>query len=312
MRAPTRRSGQVQADSISRQGAPATVLQGQRVVEARCERPPLVKAQLERYAHQKTVVVELRGTTPMMNPRNAILASCIWLLTIAITAALAHSGGLFRAGGFVERFQTLIGAFVALLAAAIAVVPVWRQLDRMAMQTHIALRETLNDRLSGVRRRKAAFVHLTEKLLSGLSIQITEMIETETNDVDPEWAFAQQHASATALGQFRDLRAQWRDSADIAAAMDAVDAAADHVIDTLDPIHRPQSLDRYDEDYSFTDEDWAKVEDDALAARKALIGVANDLDRAVTKLIAAFDGELISLRERLHDLDLALIHDRSA
>lgn len=246
-----------------------------------------------------------------MSLRRMILRSAIWIPTVAIAGALAHGAGLFAKNGFVYQYQTLIGAIIAVAAAAIAAVPVWRQLDRMAAQTNIALRETLSDRLRGVTRRKGRHVDVLLRLENELRDQISIMIDSESDEVEPEWAFQNEQGTARTLARFREIRAEWRDSAGIAAAMDAVEAALLRLQQTLDPIHRPHSLHPDDEDHNFTAEQWAGIEQAAVAARAALLDVSTAFDRSILDLGAAFDSEMDSLRDRLRDIDNALIRDRS-
>lgn len=246
-----------------------------------------------------------------MNLRTAILWSAAWFPTVAISALVANSAGLFRPKGFVDQFQTLIGAGVALAAALIAVVPVWRQLDRLGTQTNISLRETLGERLRALRARQASVTQPLEKVQGGIATQIYVMIEEEMDRVDPEWAFAHQQAAELAQGRLAEIRREWHDPADIPAAMDAADKALDQLRDTLDAISLPERVDRFDEELEISDADWEEMLREAVEARQVLPRVSNDFDRAVDAVNVAFETEVQSLLRRLHNLDKILMNART-
>lgn len=242
--------------------------------------------------------------------RRMLLRSAVWLPTGSIAVLIASSAGIFARGGLVERFQTLIGAGVALLAAVIAVRPVWQQLERLATQTNAALREILTDRLQEVGRRKELILADLKVLEAKLSRQTVAMIEAESDEVDSEWAFAQSQQAGRTIDRLREVRRMWRDAPEITAAFDAVETQLDVLYDLLDDIHRPDSVDRYDDELDISDEDWAKLESDAATAREGLVGASHAYDQAVAGVAAAFESEEDALRDRIAVIDQALMRGR--
>lgn len=213
---------------------------------------------------------------------------------------------LVSAYGVVKEFQTLIAGLVAIYAAKMAAKPVWRQLRAMGAQTNLTLREYLQERYRRTKARRKWLVdrlHAFQALLGGR----IQQDEQDGNSVNVEWAHVESQNAGRLVEDLRQHLNEYRGLPEIDGPLDHVLSSLEALEAALDAIHRPFSMDQHSEDRSFTDEEWAKIEEDGRQAEKSLPEKAAKVADSTTRLESAFDAELKSLRARMHEVDQSLM-----
>lgn len=222
-----------------------------------------------------------------------------WEIAAAFGAAL---------GSFIRDYQSLIAGLLAIIAAIIAAKPVWRQLDRMSIQTNAILREFLTDRIQITVRRRKWLAERLEPFTNAVLMRLYEMQESEVANVNIHWAFDKDHTASRLLDEMRRYRDDRHHSVAIRSQLDAVIEKLQILRDTFEKIHRTHSIDQVSEDYAISDEDWAAMQADGAKAETDLPRLALEFSEAVKILDVAFSRELTVLRERLGKTDDQLLH----
>ena len=160
-------------------------------------------------------------------------------------------------GHWIYDFQTLITGAAAIAAAWYAGAPVWRQLKDSNLQTQIMHRETLAIRLREAEERAARVAKAIDDPLWKAQ-DVTSDPEGEPLEISEHDAFG--------VEQMIEGRLDWylvtlggTEDAPVEAAKAALKVALKDLTDTLSDVHWPAHNDQSGEDYSMTDEQWAKV-----------------------------------------------------
>jgi len=210
---------------------------------------------------------------------------------------------------FVRDFQTLIAGLIAIMAALITARPVWRQLDRMSVQTGTMYRDFLADRLKALQGRRKWLFDKIEPFEQEVSQRMYEMREIE-NRLNIHWVFDRAQTTAILIRELETYRATNRDSSEMAEAVASLVQRLKALEENLDTIHRPDSTDQSGEDWSYTDEQWTEIRAKAEAADAALDGIVNEFEAASKQLRNVVDGEIGRLRDRVKVTDDALMHEK--
>jgi hypothetical protein len=206
---------------------------------------------------------------------------------------------------FIEKYQTLIAGLIAILAAYITARPVWRQLEGMSIQANALYRDYVLEQIRRTDNRRTWYSKRLESFNEDVGRRLYEMEEREGGVVDVNWAHGAQQRATCLLdelqrhGETRDLSAVERELSEVFSNLR-------RLVDTLDSVHRPHSMDQHDADHSFTDEEWAELKVAAEKAEVELSGVANALSQASMRLDAAFAAELSTFRQQLKQVQASL------
>lgn len=215
--------------------------------------------------------------------------------------------GLRGLGRFIYDFQTLLGVFAAILAAYIAARPVWKQLKLTQTQADGVLRDMLLKRETEIDKAVTATSEKVGKPLSELSYAIDTPFG-EPTDLNEEGAHHFEQTISSAVRWLR-LDPTERDSAAVETAKSRLIEKLDNLIDILGYIHIPASQQQYDEEHSFTDEQWAGIEARGQAAKGEVPQALSEAQAAFRAVLEAIAAERAKLKLRLKKLNAALIDD---
>lgn len=203
-------------------------------------------------------------------------------------------------------WQTLATGALAIFAAWIAARPVWRQLQRMETQSNVMLREMLSRRVSELEARRESVQNAVREPLDKINTDLAWWHE-DTDDIDEHWAFNMSQLVAGALGRFARFRAAALDDQNLEALKSALVEKMSALADLLDQIHRPASTQQHDEDYSISDEDWAKIIQRGQEARAEVPSKYSDARGALNDLDEAYASKANEARARIVGIDQRLL-----
>lgn len=219
-----------------------------------------------------------------------ITSPALWEAVASVASALRS---------FIFDYQSLIAGLLALAAAVIAARPVWRQLDRMSVETNSLVREFLSDRIRITERRHKWFSERLGSFANEVLMRICEIEERQDGIVNVHWAFEQDQIASKLLSDVQLYQKKRRDPLAIESCLEVVSVKLSALQDAFDKIHRTASMDQIGEDYAISDEEWAAMVVAGQEAEKTLFNLAGELSDAVKQLDGAFEQELTSLRNRL-------------
>jgi hypothetical protein len=203
---------------------------------------------------------------------------------------------------FIDKYQALIAGLIAIIAAYITARPVWRQLEGVRVQTNTLFRDYVLEQLRRTANRKAWY----SKRLGSFNDDVGRRIhEMDGEAINVHWAHDTQQRAAYLLEEM-EAHAETRDLSAIEEELTDIYAALNQLIETLDCIHRPYSMEQHDADHSFTDEEWAELKVAAGKAEESLSKVTGTLAQASKALDEAFVGELSTFRQQLRQVQVEL------
>lgn len=209
-------------------------------------------------------------------------------------------------GEFIRDYQTLIAGLLAILAAFITARPVWRQLRSMSIQTNTVYREFLDDRLRALQARHRWLDERLGSFATDVGQRMHEMREVEGR-LNIHWVFERDQITWSLITELEADRAERHDPDAIAATLDEVLGALRELQETLNDIHWPEHNEQSDEDYSFSDEEWAAILQRSQDADAQLDAVIGNFERSKAKFDEAMRAELKIMRDRLKELDDRLL-----
>ncbi len=246
-----------------------------------------------------------------MHIRTASLCMATILPSVGLLGIIASATDIFDKGGPVERWQTLIAGAVALLAAIITVLPVWRQLDRMGVQTNTVFREFLQDRLHKTTQRQKSLSDQLHRFRNEVSRRLYEMDELEGGKINIPWVFERAQVTGSLVADLRRYQIERSDPVEIENCVDELIEALVAFEKHCDAVHYPHSSEQSGEDWSISDEDWAVIKATGKEAEGLLAGDAHLVNQAIERLEKGFEEEQRSLRDRLRRVDQALLKSKS-
>lgn len=228
------------------------------------------------------------------------MARCV---PIPIDQAIESVGASI--GCFVYDYQTLIGSILALIAAFIALKPVWTQLKLTALQTNIAHHETLKSLLAKAEERRSLVERTLVPLGNRVSAETFDDGECEAVDLQPDLAFSIEQEISSALskceaGLFIDETPKMEE------LKNALFASYRHLMETLSYVHFPVSTDQVGEDYSIPDEEWQEFLQRAVDAQVELPKASAAANRAYAALRVEQNQWIEKLRKRIAKLEIAI------
>lgn len=224
---------------------------------------------------------------------------------------LAAISALFVEDGPIERWQTLIAGLLALLAAMLALRPVWRQLSLTAVQTNTALREFLQDRLRTFEQHRDGLITPLKAYIDPISRRMYEIGEFEGGQVQAEWAFGTQQGAYEPIRLLQQYRSRGADTPGIEATVGVLVEKLEALATTFDTIHTPHSRDQVGDDYAHSDDEWAAIRAEAKEAEAELPAAVRACTLVLDRLIEAFDAEASRIRTQIRTTEKALLNAKT-
>lgn len=211
---------------------------------------------------------------------------------------------LAGAGDFIYNYQTLVAGLLAIGAAWYAGAPVWRQLNDSNLQTRIMHRETLAIRLREAEERTARVAKSIDEPL-WTAQRVTSDAAGEPVEIGEHDAHGVEQMFLGTLDWYL-VTLEGAEDAPVEVAKTALKGALKDLTDTLSDVHWPAWNDQHGEDYSMTDEQWAKVlrrADEGAKHASVKVSAAWKANRALKDAQqATIDG----LRRQIAALDLSI------
>lgn len=202
--------------------------------------------------------------------------------------------------GLIRDWQSLIGSFIALIAAWIAIRPVWRQLDRMEIQTDAMVRDASVARIKDAEWSREYMTIPISNFLDQASPDL-EPYEDEEITITPEAAHNWAGTLGVAKRTFAEIAATRLDIASIEVRKQELEAAAGALIGALDDIVAPHTVDA--EEHGLTEADIIDLREKAVQGEKAAPELMSKLRKAVGALNHEREQEIVQLRRRLRRID---------
>ncbi|NGM51764.1 hypothetical protein G5B46_19295 [Caulobacter sp. 602-2] len=242
-----------------------------------------------------------------MNVRGAALIMATVLPGVGLLAVFARGANLFSDQSWIYRYQTLIGAVVALLAAYIAVRPVWRQLKYIKFQSSAMYRDFVDRRLSEIHERYKIVSEFVSGDLDNFERKIYEVEELGIGKYDIEWLFESGQNLYFVVVNMESYKSKRLDPLFIEDKVQNIIESIRFLVDRLEAAHRPHTAEQFGEDYAISDEDWAQIEKEGALAEEQIIGAASKVRRDFNDLRASFEFEINRMRTSLRSIDQELI-----
>lgn len=205
---------------------------------------------------------------------------------------------------FVYDFQTLLIGAIAIIVAVFAGIPVWRQLRDTNLQTRISHRETLENLLREALRRYERVEQSIREPLSTAS-RITIDREGEPFEIGPHDAHHFEQIFHGVLDWYLIVLAETEHS-EIEARKFALKTALDTLCNTLRDAHWADHNDQNGEDYSCSDDEWARIVARCAEAKIEASEQVSEVESAYRALRATHEMWVQSLRGQIAKLDLQI------
>lgn len=211
--------------------------------------------------------------------------------------------GVWLADG-IERYQTLLAAVLAIIAAKIAVKPVWAQVVATNTQTQIAHLDTLQKLLSEALLR-------TERVQKDFSEPLRDLRRClydprgDAVQIDGQTAHYLGHRISGALRWYLETLAG-TESGQVEEAKSALKAALDDFEATIGTLEWIETNDQSGDDYAYTDSEWAEMLATAEVASKEASTKGSMVSRAYTNLCSAQAEAIRHLRSQIRNIEQAL------
>lgn len=203
-----------------------------------------------------------------------------------------------------HSYQSLIAGILAIIAALVAALPVWRQLKETKIQTSISQRETLSLRLTETIDR---FERVKEEMNKTMQILMRATFgpdgdPMEINDHDAHGLHL------TVAGKLNWYLENLRDTEahEIEIAKAKLIRARKQLEKTLDAAYWPAANGRSGEDYSLSDEEWRDVQEKAKRAKVQAADKASAFAGAWRELRDVQTDWVGKTRKRIAVLDAAI------
>ncbi len=207
-------------------------------------------------------------------------------------------------GQFIYDFQTLFAGAGALIAARIAVKPVWTQIGLLQTQSNGVLREMLSQRQGEIEQSRAAMAHKVEEPLNALG-SIFYQYEFEGAISEEEAFFHDQRLTDASAWYSYEYR--WRDNEDVETARLALLSKLDLLLDALRDIHRPAHTEQHDEDHSIPDQEWEEFVARGDRAKGEVEVISRSVKDALNTVMNGMMLETLAVKSRLKKLDKSII-----
>lgn len=236
----------------------------------------------------------------------------IWVMVSGVAWS-----GLRALPQFIKDYQSLLAGLMALLAAGIALRPVYKQLHVNQVQTAIAARELLFGRTRTIEHRRKVAAHAIRTITSDFMARLYQGDPEGEPDIDINWAFESDQIVGQVIEEFQLQQSSMGDREAIDEKRTQLIQVATELRNCLTDIHQFHSYDFDDHENGWTEEE---TEEKRTAAEVASKEAEKHLDakiRAVAKsgkgLDDAYVAELDEIRIRVRQINkLVLNEDHSA
>ncbi|MGL3819970.1 hypothetical protein [Sphingopyxis sp. R3-92] len=212
--------------------------------------------------------------------------------------------GIFE--DFLFRWQTLITGVLALVAAVVALRPVYGQLKLMREQNKVMLRSTINEMMISLDRDLASTHEIIDKRFG----QVAQDLGYFEDQGDPpsiaEWASERDESIRAVIRELKEIFFRNHDAEPVEEYKGDLILALDDLSECLDAIYTPQWH------WTHPDHDWSEDEEKKAVekAKKAEKEVRDKVRRvavAAARLSAAREGQRAVYSHRLRAIDDALL-----
>ncbi|WP_144036717.1 hypothetical protein [Sphingopyxis witflariensis] len=230
-----------------------------------------------------------------VTPREGALMSIDWTWLPNAGAWLADN---------VDRYQNILAGALAIVAARIAVKPVWAQVIATNTQTQIAHLETLQKLLGEALQR-------SDKVQDDFIKPQREMNQAlydfngESEKIDGQTAHHLGRQISNVLGWYLVTLAG-TESGKVEEAKSALKAALDELERTLAMIEWVDFNDQYGDDHAYDDVEWAEILANAEAASKEASAKGSAVFKAYYALRSVQADSIKHLRTQIRNIEHAL------
>lgn len=215
------------------------------------------------------------------------------------------NGILNVVGCFIYDFQTLLTGILAIVAALLAGIPVWRQLKDSNLQTRISHRETLAALLRDLLARHSKIDKAMREPLSNANRVIADH-RGEPVKIDPQHAHSLEGEFSGVLDWYLvDLVNT--DHKDIETHKAKLKAHLDKLMGTLSDAHWVHHNEQCDEYNSYSNTEWAEILARSEKARVEASERVSEMSACYRELREAQKRWVRALRERIAELDRQII-----
>lgn len=237
--------------------------------------------------------------------RAMVLLIAVSLPALGLLAVIGLTWHLFDKGGLLERWQTLIAGLLALGAAGISAYPMWKQLQRMSVQSNAVFRDFLDNKL----RSLVAGEQQIEGMYRELNRALFEYFFLDDDpkaDVNVHFAFAREQDLNTLVCGLRDYLEANRSPAVIEDDIRQLRSISETLSEQMRLIHYTTSTDQSGDDYAYSNDDWNDLIAQGAAAELEVHRTASQFEKATRKLEGAFKKEAHRLRDQIAQIDQIL------
>lgn len=225
--------------------------------------------------------------------------------------------GLKALGQFVKDFQTLLAGLMALIAAVVALRPVYKQLHVNQVQTAIAAREVLFGRTRTIDHRRKVSAAAIRKITSDFMSRLYRGDQDGEPDIDINWAFEADQIVGQVIEEFRLQQSSMGDREAIDERRTILIQAATELRNCLTDIHQAVTYDFDDPENGWSQEQarekLAAAEAASKEAEKHLDTKISEVTKCGKDLDGAYVAELDEIRIRVRQINkLVLSEDHSA
>ena len=225
--------------------------------------------------------------------------------------------GLKALGLFIKAFQSLLAGLMALIAAVIALRPVYKQLHVNQVQTAIAAREVLVGRTKMIDYRRKVAASAIRKITSDFLAVLYQGDPDAEPDIDINWAFEADQIVGQVIEEFQLQQTGMGDREAIDEKRSHLIQAATELRNCLTDIHQFHSYDFDDPDNGWSPEETkaklAAAEAASKEAEKHLDAKISAVAQSGKDLDDAYVAELDKIRIRVRQINkLVLNEDHSA
>ncbi|MCE7798199.1 hypothetical protein LWE61_16795 [Sphingobium sufflavum] len=216
-------------------------------------------------------------------------------------------GGWSAIAVWLNQWQTMITGGLALLAAFIAVRPVYRQLALMRAQNSVMVRGTV---VEMIRQLDADSARVPEIIRKPLAEVHSSLQYFEAHGRQPShfaWIDDQTQTFGRVSTAFLAFSLASYDVETIEGKKHVMSEALGALYNAFWTIHLPEYADRSPEDFNWSDEQSAAALKDANKAEATLPYVAGKVSAAFRDLDAAYDYQRAVLLRRLRKIDDSLL-----
>jgi hypothetical protein len=232
----------------------------------------------------------------------------IWVMVLG-----AGWAGLKALGLFIKAFKSLLAGLMALVAAVIALRPVYKQLHVNQVQTAIATREVLFGRTRTVEHRRKVIANAIRKITSDFLARLYQGDPNGEPDIDINWAFEADQVVGQVIEEFQLQQTGMGDREAIDEKRGDLIQSAMELRHCLTDIHQYHSYNFDDPDNGWSPEETkkqlARAEVASKEAEKRLDAKIHAVTKSGKDLDDAYVAELGEIRIRVRQINKLILNE---